>query len=268
MADDTAKKPDVDVLPVPAPAPGVSQSFAATAPPQSVSLFNQAVQQLGLTPQEQYLYQHHLANANSLPGSGYVAQPGGDVSTVLQAVVQGPDGRFYNIPTVWNGAVLPTEQAQQQAAQAGWDKWPAYATPQEADARYINDMHPFMEREGEAWRAQHPNADPMVQMMLRQQAAQHPVLQMLEQLRQQQAAAPPGRQGQAGPAPGQQAMAVPPHLPQGMEVPDIIAPAPRSRDYPQDDEYGRIPKQGPALTPVQPTPEQMQALLLRLGGVA
>lgn len=174
--------PVSDVQTQSAPVAAGSQSFAATVPPQSVSSFNQAVQQLGLTPQEQNLYQHHLSN---LWGGGRVVQPGGDVSTVLQSVVQGPDGRFYNIPTVWNGQALPVDAAQRQAALAGWGNWPAYATPEAADARYMA-MHGMMERDTAAWLAQNPNADPLTAMLMRQQQTQHPVLQMLEQLRQQQ----------------------------------------------------------------------------------
>jgi hypothetical protein len=164
------------------PATAGPQSFAATVPPQSVSSFNQAVQQLGLTPQEQNLYQHHLSN---LWGGGRVVQPGGDVSTVLQAVVQGPDGRYYNIPTVWNGQALDVPTAERQARLAGMSNYPSYATPEEADARYMA-MHGMMERDTAAWLAQNPNADPMTAMLQRQQQTQHPVLQMLEQLRQQQ----------------------------------------------------------------------------------
>lgn len=41
---------------------------------------------------------------------------------------------------------------------------------------------------------------------------------------------------------------IPPHMPQGMEDPSIIAPAPREKDYPQDDEFGNIPEHGSALS--------------------
>ena len=179
---DPRKSPDIISPDVPAAAPGVSQSFSSPVPPQSVSSFNQAVSQLGLNPQEQNLYQHHLSN---LWGGGRVVQPGGDVSTVLQAVVQGPDGRYYNIPTVWNGQALPVDAAQRQAALAGWGNWPAYASPEAADARYM-DMHGLMERDTAAWLAQNPNADPMTAMLMRQQQTQHPVLQLLQLLREQQ----------------------------------------------------------------------------------
>lgn len=111
--------------------------------PQSRTYYNQASSALGLTPQEQFLYQHHL---NNLYGTGKVIQPSGDISTVLQAVVTGPDGKYYNIPTVWNGQVLPPDQAAKQAASIGWDKWPSYATQDAADARY-EAMHAYLEKD-------------------------------------------------------------------------------------------------------------------------
>jgi hypothetical protein len=58
----------------------------------------------------------------------------------------------------------------------------------------------------------------------------------------------------------QQIMAVPPHAPQGQEDPSIVGLAPRERDYPKDDEYGHIPQQGPALTPLSP-----RSLLQQIG---
>jgi hypothetical protein len=105
--------------------------------------FDQAAAALNLTPQEKYLYQYHL---NNLGGPGQVVQPNGDISTVLQTIVTGPDGRYYNIPTVWGGKELSPPEAAQQAEKVGWDKWPAYATPDAADARY-DQMHGYMDQD-------------------------------------------------------------------------------------------------------------------------
>lgn len=129
------------------------QSMRQPQQPQTQTYYQQAVRDLGLTPQEQFLYQHHL---NNLVEGGRVVQPNGDVSTLLQAVVTGPDGRYYNIPTVWGGQVLPPQQAMQQAAAVGWDKWPAYPTPEAADTRY-GAMHDYLGRDTGAWIKANPN---------------------------------------------------------------------------------------------------------------
>jgi hypothetical protein len=104
-----------------------------------------------LTPQEQNLVEHHLDN---LYGPGKVISPSGNVSTVLQAVTtRRPDGsRYYNIPTVWDGKVLTVDEAAERAAKAGWDKWPSYATPEQADLRY-EWMHDLMAKDTGAYRA-------------------------------------------------------------------------------------------------------------------
>lgn len=111
------------------------------------SPFQDAVKQMGLTPQEQNLYMHHL---NNLQGPGKV-EGIRDTSTVLQTPVLGPGGRYYNIPTVWNGQVLDSATASQMAAQAGWHNWPSYPTPQAADLRYER-MHDYFERDLESYR--------------------------------------------------------------------------------------------------------------------
>lgn len=95
---------------------------------------------LKMTPQEQDLYRRHLTN---LWGSGGVDNPDGSRSSLYQAVMQGPSGQYHNIPTVYDGAILPPDQAVQKAAEIGWDQFPAYKTPEEADARYMQ-MHDYM----------------------------------------------------------------------------------------------------------------------------
>jgi hypothetical protein len=105
------------------------------------------MQTMSMSPQEQNLYMHHL---NNLYGPGKVVHANGDVSTLYQAVVPGPGGLYYNIPTVWDGQILDRYSAQQRAAQAGWANWPGYATPQQADMRY-EQMHMFIDRDTEQW---------------------------------------------------------------------------------------------------------------------
>lgn len=106
-----------------------------------------AAHELGLTYQEQNLYQHHLNNLN---GAGKFAQPDGAISTVLQAVVSPDNKNFYNIPTVWDGKQLSIPEATQRAAAIGWSNWPSYGSPDEADARY-ESMHRYMDNDVERY---------------------------------------------------------------------------------------------------------------------
>jgi hypothetical protein len=98
---------------------------------------------LKLTPEEQNLYAHHL---NNLATGNQVKNADGTYSSVLQAVVQGPGDKFYNIPTIWNGKALDIAAAKKMAAAKGWNHWPAYADDKVADARYMQ-MHQFMEKD-------------------------------------------------------------------------------------------------------------------------
>lgn len=105
--------------------------------------FGNAVSHLRLTPQEQYLYMTHL---NNLLTDGKVVHDNGDISTLYQAVVPGPDGKYYNIPTVWGGKILPVPEAFKNASAAGMKNWPSYDTPEQADERY-NMMHDYMDKD-------------------------------------------------------------------------------------------------------------------------
>jgi hypothetical protein len=105
-----------------------------------------AMKNLDLTPQEQNLYKHHLSN---LAGGGKVIQPSGDISTLLQAVVE-RGGRYYNIPTVWGGRQLSPGDAEKRAGEIGWSNWPSYSSAKAADARY-QQMHDYIERDTAAW---------------------------------------------------------------------------------------------------------------------
>ncbi len=99
--------------------------------------------EMQLSPQEIALYQRHLTN---LYGSGGVDNPNGSRSTLYQAVVGGPEGKFYSIPTVRNGAIIPPRDAAAMAAKEGWGNFPAYSSPEEADARY-EKLHGYMEKD-------------------------------------------------------------------------------------------------------------------------
>lgn len=119
--------------------------------------FKEADEALGMNKQEADLYKRHLFN---LYGSGGVDNPDGSRSSLYQAV-QEHDGKFYNIPTVWNGKIetepwtrpsdgktfdVPNATALQNVQKEGWDSFPSYQTANEADERY-DQMHGFMERD-------------------------------------------------------------------------------------------------------------------------
>lgn len=115
-----------------------------------------ADQELNFTPQERDLYQRHLYNLNNPTG---VDNPDGSRSTLYQAV-QEHEGKYYNIPTVWNGKIetekyttpeskemdVPNKKALENVEYRGWDKFPSYNTPEEADSRY-EAMHKWMEKD-------------------------------------------------------------------------------------------------------------------------
>ncbi len=106
--------------------------------------FLEAVKELGLTQQEKNLYRHHLDN---MAAGLAVRNPDGSQSTILQVTIQGPDGRYYDVPTVWNGKILPPMEGVKRAVQSqGWGYWPSYSTSDEADARYMQ-YHRFMEKD-------------------------------------------------------------------------------------------------------------------------
>ena len=92
---------------------------------------------LNLTPQELYLYGHHAGNVQ---GGSAVKNADGSTSTLYAMSVEGPSGRTYMLPTVWDGKILPPREAIKRAAAIGWDRWPSYGSPDEADARY-SAMH-------------------------------------------------------------------------------------------------------------------------------
>ena len=122
----------------------------------------QANNDMNLTPQEQALYQRHLTNLN---GPGGVdnppdsRNPNGSRSTLYQSV-QEHNGKFYNIPTVWSGARetqsytkpdgtvmdVANPTALTNVDKAGWNNFPAYSTPDEADSRY-DAMHKYMDKD-------------------------------------------------------------------------------------------------------------------------
>lgn len=119
--------------------------------------FDQAKTDLDLNTQEQFLYQMHLDN---LWGQGGVDHTDGSRSSLYQSVEE-HDGKYYNVPTVWDGKIetepwvkpedgktydVPNATALSNVAATGWDKFPSYATADEADSRY-SAMHDYMDRD-------------------------------------------------------------------------------------------------------------------------
>jgi hypothetical protein len=120
---------------------------APAAPVPDPANLQAATRDMGLTPQEQFLYQTHLDN---LYGPGKVVHPDGAISTLYQMSFD-RNGRTYNIPTVWGGAIIPPAEAIQQADKLGLDRFPSYASGDEAERRY-NAMHGYMERDTATYR--------------------------------------------------------------------------------------------------------------------
>ena len=67
------------------------------------------------------------------------------------------DGKFYAIPTVFDGKILwnkgaadPAAAAIDKVKQIGWDKFPSYKTEEEAESRY-QQMHKFMDKDTSAY---------------------------------------------------------------------------------------------------------------------
>ena len=98
---------------------------------------------LGLTPEERFLYNMHLTN---LHGRGRLEQPDGSISSLIQMSFEGPGGKTYNIPTLWGGRQLPPHDAIREAEKVGLDKFPSYASGDEAEARY-QAMHDYLARD-------------------------------------------------------------------------------------------------------------------------
>ena len=100
----------------------------------------------GLTQEEQGLYDRHLKN---LYGPDGVTNQDGSRSTLFATSVD-VDGKTYMIPTVWGGKVLPADQALERAKKEGLDKFPSYASSQEANDRY-SIMHRYMDKDASAY---------------------------------------------------------------------------------------------------------------------
>ena len=113
---------------------GVVDQFA------SDPAYTAALAELSLTPQEQYMFRHHLGNLYR----GGVQQPTGQVSTYLGSTFD-VGGRHYMLPTVWDNQIVAPDAAFERARAAGMENWPSYGSEQEAEQRY-EQIHGYMER--------------------------------------------------------------------------------------------------------------------------
>jgi hypothetical protein len=94
-----------------------------------------------MTPQEDFAYQHHLANFNR----GGVKNDDGSLST-YRSIGVNIEGREYVLPTVWDNQIISNDEAIKRAREVGLDNFPSYENPEEAEARY-NMIHELMERD-------------------------------------------------------------------------------------------------------------------------
>lgn len=101
------------------------------------------VKDLKLTPQERFLYQHHVDNITGQNGGKSVKGADGKTSTIYSFNVR-DGGRIYVIPKVWDGKILSGEEARKRAGPL--NQWPSYASTAEADKRY-GAMHDIMEKD-------------------------------------------------------------------------------------------------------------------------
>jgi hypothetical protein len=91
--------------------PGTPENVPLPQPGPRTENRNDAQVDLNMTPQERALYDRHLGN---LYGSGGVDNPNGSRSTLYQANVD-IDGKSYNIPTVYDGKIVPVDEAVARA---------------------------------------------------------------------------------------------------------------------------------------------------------
>ncbi len=103
--------------------------------------YNAANAKMNLNPQEQALYQRHLSN---LFGTGGTDNPDGTTSTLFQMSTDGPGGKIYNVPRVYDGQIISPDAAYDRATQQGMNTFPSYQSTFEAENRY-QQMHNFME---------------------------------------------------------------------------------------------------------------------------
>jgi hypothetical protein len=66
--------------------------------------------------------------------------------------VTGPNGRVYNIPSVYDGRILHPDDAIKRAQAIGWEQFPSYGSVQDAEARY-QQMHQYFDQDVQGFQA-------------------------------------------------------------------------------------------------------------------
>ena len=130
----------------------LSGDRAAPAAPD-YDQYNAATAALDMNKQEQTLYLHHLNNLygpGGVDNDGSVAKlPKGSRATV-GSITEKINGRYYTLPSVYDGKVLTFDDAVARAEKVGLDNFPSYASEQEAEVRY-QQMHNYMDRDMAAY---------------------------------------------------------------------------------------------------------------------
>jgi hypothetical protein len=100
--------------------------------------FEAAKQQLNMSSEEQFLYNHHLGNLRR----GGIRGNGG--ASTYKGITAEIDGRVYMLPTIWDNKRLSEEESVRRAKEVGLDKFPFYNSEEEAQKRY-GAIHEFMD---------------------------------------------------------------------------------------------------------------------------
>jgi hypothetical protein len=95
------------------------------------------------TPQERYLYQHHLSNLRR-GGVRWPDDP--NAISTLYSIGEHIDGRYYMLPTIWDNQIIPPEEAVKRAISAGLQNFPSYENQEIGEKRY-QQMHELMDRD-------------------------------------------------------------------------------------------------------------------------
>lgn len=110
-----------------------------------------------LSPQERNLIAYHRKNL--IDGTFLDDEQG--LTTVYITGVNGPDGRIYNVPGFADNRRLTPEEALDRAKRVGLNKYPSYATIEEADAA-AERVHSVIENDADTFRRVSGQTEPVI----------------------------------------------------------------------------------------------------------